>query len=79
MATIDIPAGALDVVLRALSRHVPNREIRVMGSRAEGRSKPFSDLDLRALEQLRDAFDDSNLPFAVDIIETIVNISRVWG
>ena len=75
MATIDIPAGALDVVLRALSRHVPNREIRVMGSRAEGRSKPFSDLDLRALGQLRDAFDDSNLPFAVDIIETIATLA----
>ena len=69
MPTIDAPAGALEVVLRALSRHVPNRDIRVMGSRAEGRSKPFSDLDLRALGQLRDAFDDSNLPFAVDIIE----------
>lgn len=79
MPTIDAPAGALDVVLRALSRHVPNRDIRVMGSRAEGRSKPFSDLDLvvmgsepldlRTIGQLRDAFDDSNLPFAVDIIE----------
>jgi len=77
--TIDVPAGALDVVLRALSRHVPDREIRVMGSRAEGRSKAFSDLDLvvmgsepldlRTLGQLREAFDESNLPFAVDIIE----------
>ena len=46
MPTIDVPAGALEVVLRALSRHVPDREIRVMGSRAEGGSKPFSDLDL---------------------------------
>jgi predicted nucleotidyltransferase len=79
MPTIDIPPGALDVVLQALSRHVPDREIRAMGSRAEGRGKPFSDLDLvvmgneplglRTLGQLRDAFDDSNLPFAVDIIE----------
>ncbi len=79
MPAIDVPAGALEVVLQALSRHVPNREIRVMGSRAEGRSKPFSDLDLvvmgsepldlRTLGQLRDAFDDSSLPFAVDIIE----------
>jgi predicted nucleotidyltransferase len=55
------------------------REIRVFGSRVYGPSKPFSDLDLvvmggepldlRTLGQLRDAFDESNLPFAVDIVE----------
>lgn len=79
MPAIEVPAGALEVVLQTLSRHVPDREIRVMGSRAEGRSKPFSDLDLvvmgdeplslRARGELRDAFDESNLPFAVDLIE----------
>ena len=50
-----------------------------MGSRATGLAKAFSDLDLEvmgddpldllALGHLRDAFDESNLPFAVDIIE----------
>lgn len=76
---IDAPAAAVTTVLDTLSRHVPDREIRVMGSRAEGRGKPFSDLDLvvmgdqplslRARGELRDAFDESNLPFAIDIIE----------
>ncbi len=76
---IDAPAAAVTTVLNTLSRHVPDREIRVMGSRAEGRGKPFSDLDLvvmgdqplslRARGELRDAFDESNLPFAIDIIE----------
>ena len=76
---IDAPATALTTVLGTLSRHVPDREIRVMGSRASGPAKPFSDLDLvvmgdeplslRARGELRDAFDESNLPFAIDIIE----------
>lgn len=79
MPTIDVPAPALNTVLDMLARHVPDREIRVMGSRVRGRAKHFSDLDLvvmgdepldlRALGQLRDAFDESDLPFAVDIVE----------
>lgn len=79
MPTVDVPARALDAVLRTLAHHVPNRTVCVMGSRANGRSKAFSDLDLVimgdepldlcTLAQLRDAFDESSLPFAVDIIE----------
>jgi len=50
-----------------------------MGSRVTGPAKRFSDLDLvvmgeeplalRTLAELRDAFDDSDLPFSVDIVE----------
>ena len=79
MRTIDAPASALTAVLHILARYVPGREIRVMGSRVNGQAKAFSDLDLivmgdepldlRTLGELRDAFDESNLPFAVDIIE----------
>ena len=79
MPAIDVPAPALHAVLSILAHHVPDREVRVMGSRASGRAKPFSDLDLvvmgqepldlHTLGQLRDAFDESNLPFAVDIVE----------
>jgi type I restriction enzyme S subunit len=76
---IDVPAPALTTVLDVLARHVPDREIRVMGSRVSGPAKPFSDLDivvmgdkpldLGTLGQLRDAFDESDLPFVVDIVE----------
>lgn len=79
MLTIDVSAPAWHAVLDALARHVPGREVRVMGSRVNGRAKPFSDLDLvimgdepldlRTLGQMRDAFAESNLPFAVDIVE----------
>ena len=79
MRTIDAPAPALNAVLGMLARYVPDREILVIGSRVSGQAKPFSDLDivvmgdepldLRTLGQLRDVFDESSLPFAVDIVE----------
>lgn len=79
MSPIDAPVAALEAVLAMLAHHVPDREIRVMGSRVTGRAKPFSDLDLvimgdqpldlQTMGQLREAFDESDLPFAVDIVE----------
>ena len=79
MAAIDVAPWALEIVLDVLARHLPDREVRLMGSRLTGRAKPFSDLDLivigdeplalATLADLRDAFDDSDLPFVVDIIE----------
>ena len=79
MAAIDVAPRAVEIVLDVLARHLPDREVRLIGSRVTGRAKPFSDLDLvimgdeplalRALAELRDAFDDSELPFTVDIVE----------
>lgn len=43
-----------------LARYVPDRDIRLMGDEP---------IDLGTLGQLRDAFDESNLSFAVDIVE----------
>ena len=48
----------------------------VLGSRAIGNPKPFSDLDLYSpdeipleiVSKIREAFDESNLPFTVDLI-----------
>jgi predicted nucleotidyltransferase len=79
MPAVDAPPAALRTVLAVLERHVPDREVRVIGSRVTGAAKPFSDLDLvimgdtalalRTLAKLRDAFDDSNVPFVVDLVE----------
>lgn len=79
MPAIDVPPLALGAVVDLLVRHVPSRDVCVMGSRVTGRAKPYSDLDLvimgdepldlRTLAELRDAFDESTLPFAVDIVE----------
>lgn len=51
----------------------------VFGSRATGRARPYSDLDIlinstmplswQARADLQDAFEASNLPFRVDVVE----------
>jgi type I restriction enzyme S subunit len=53
--------------------------VQLFGSRANGTAKPYSDIDLVILGDellpvttmriLRDAFDDSDLPFQVDLVE----------
>jgi uncharacterized protein len=69
-------------VRRALEAVLPGAEVWVFGSRATGRSRPFSDLDLLLTwpdrlswaqrAALRDAFDESELPFRVDVVEAAV-------
>jgi len=69
----------LRTVLDILRKHVPTRRVIAFGSRATGRSKQFSDLDLAIqgevevpsaiLAALADDFDESNLPFKVDIFD----------
>jgi uncharacterized protein len=56
-----------------------NLQAWVFGSRATGHARPFSDLDIliskphkldwRARADLTDAFEASNLPFRVDVVE----------
>jgi uncharacterized protein len=72
------PAQA-QTVRGILERVVPGAEVRVFGSRASGRARPFSDLDLLFVEpvrlswlqraDLRDQFEASDLPFRVDVVE----------
>ena len=62
-----------------LIRHVPTHEIRAFGSRVTGKAKPYSDLDLvvlgsqrlpqPVLYKLRDDFEESDLPFRIDILD----------
>ena len=79
MSRIDVGAQDLETVRNILRKHVPTRRVVVFGSRATGRSKPFSDLDLAVLgaaavpspilAALADDFDESSLPFRVDIVD----------
>lgn len=58
---------------------LPGAEVWVFGSRATGHARPFSDLDLLVSKpasltwlqraDLRDAFESSDLPFKVDVVE----------
>ena len=72
------PPGWADV-LRILREQVPGLEVWAFGSRAKRTAKPYSDLDLAlitreplTLEQLAsisDAFETSDLPIRVDVVD----------
>ena len=73
---IDITVGQRKTVLALLERHLPNTVAWVYGSRAEWTSRPQSDLDLVVfatpeqngrVSDLREAFEESDLPFRVDL------------
>ena len=75
-ATIDITAEERKTVLALLQRHVPGTAAWAYGSRVKRTSRPGSDLDLvvfatlaqrRQVGDLREAFEESNLPFPVDV------------
>jgi len=76
---IDLPPHTLATVKSILERRVPDREVWVFGSRVKGTARKFSDLDLAilgetplsliALARLADDFDDSDLPFKVDVVD----------
>lgn len=76
---IDIKEEYLTEIRRILAKHVSDCEVRVFGSRIEGKAREFSDLDLvlvggeklnwRKVERLKDAFASSNLPMTIDIID----------
>jgi type I restriction enzyme S subunit len=67
------------LVRRILRDHIPEREVWVIGSRAAGTAKRYSDLDLIVLGDdplprevrgnLEEAFEESDLPFRVDLVE----------
>ena len=66
-------------ILNILSTIVPQCEVIAYGSRVKGTSHPGSDLNLllkakkqvnpMQLYSLKSAFEDSNLPFTVDILD----------
>ena len=73
---IALGAEQLRIVRDVVARVLPAARVSVFGSRATGRARPFSDLDLLVREpaslswaqraDLRDAFEASALPFRVD-------------
>lgn len=76
---IDLAAPHLEIVKQILTHHVPQYTVWVFGSRAGGPVKPHSDLDLavltdhsldlHSLGNLREAFENSDLPIRVDIVD----------
>jgi len=76
---IDLNPRSLRTVERILADHVPHCEVRAYGSRAKWEAKDYSDLDLavvgdgptdpRTLGDLREAFEESDLPIRVDVVD----------
>jgi predicted nucleotidyltransferase len=85
---IELPADDRLMVLHILDAHLPHgTQIWVFGSRATGRARRYSDLDLTIdagrrlsldeLAELTEAFSDSDLPYKVDLIDWH-NIDARW-
>ena len=78
-AMIDLNPNHLATVERILAEHVPECEVRAFGSRATWTAKDYSDLDLaivgagplgwRTFGRLKEAFEESDLPMRVDVLD----------
>jgi len=76
---VDVSKKNFNTVKEILAKYIPGLEVRVFGSRVNGRAKPYSDLDIAiigtkelnsmVLIQLKEAFQESDLPFRVDILD----------
>lgn len=76
---IDLVPQELDVVQRILRQVVPGRTVWAYGSRVNGRRRKWSDLDLaivgdtplsfREMTKLEWEFEQSDLPFRVDVTD----------
>ncbi len=73
---IDVTAEERETLLMLIERYLPDTEVWVYGSRVLWTSRPQSDLDMvvfttlgqeGAVSDLRDAFEESDLPFRVDL------------
>ena len=76
---VDLSPKHAKMVEDILSEFASDCEVSVFGSRAMGKAKPWSDLDLlargaaelpsRRIGRLQEAFEDSDLPFRVDVVD----------
>ena len=79
MQPIDVSPGDLETVQRILQEHVPELAVRAFGSRVSWTARETSDLDLALMTtepldllcvaEMREAFDESALPFRVDLVD----------
>ena len=76
---IDLNPKHFEIVQHILAKYVPGCEVRAFGSRVKWTARDYSDLDLavvgskpltlRQTSQLAEAFEESNLPIRVDVLD----------
>ena len=76
---LDLPEDQLAYIREALARHLPGHQVIAFGSRANGKARKYSDLDLcimgdvapdqSAVWRLKDELEESPLPIRVDVID----------
>ncbi len=76
---INVSPAHLQIILAILRTLAPECEVRAFGSRVKQTAKPYSDLDLAIVGQtklpfqklaaLRTAFEESDLPYRVDVLD----------
>jgi len=76
---IDVAEYDLETIKRILAKYAADCEVRAFGSRVDWTAKDYSDLDLAIIAQgkidrrtmalLREAFEESKLPFRVDVLD----------
>ena len=85
--SIDLPAEHRALMLDIIRRRLPDARIWVYGSRAKGRARRYSDLDLmldaggqpiplNVMGDLDEDFDESNLPIIVDLHDMALTDAR---
>ena len=75
---LDVTDRQMQMVDGILNELVPERAVWAFGSRVSGKARAYSDLDLvilgeealpmRTLNRLVEAFEDSELPYRVDVL-----------
>lgn len=76
---IQLPTAHLTLVQAILADHVPQARVLAFGSRVSSTPRKYSDLDLaiiqseplslRTIRRLKNAFEDSDLPICVDVVD----------
>ena len=77
-SAIDIKPADKKIFFSLLGQYLPHTAIRAYGSRVTGHARPWSDLDIvvysspeqkQSVSLLKEALDESNLSFRVDLLE----------
>ncbi len=86
LPAIDISPTNWAIVSSILQEHLPENEVWSFGSRATGTAKKYSDLDLVVISdkplslalsaRLTEAFDESSLPWKVDVVDWATTSDR---